>query len=112
MNRTLVKTSTFAIVCFVTAMVAMPAAQADELRAPVVSKKKLSPGETKTLNPQPIPPGKSNSAVKHSSGADKSIIFVGGKTAKNSAEVPVACCRGKTGKPSHDARNIRPEEKK
>lgn len=88
----------------------LPAAQAEELRAPVLSKKKVAPGESQTLNPQPIPPGKvarnsgvtknraapravgpgigrKNSASSVSrSGADKSIIFVGGKKRRNPNE--------------------------
>ena len=112
MNRTIARIGSFAIACCVVAMVAIPPSQAAELRAPVVSKKRLSPGETKTLNPQPIPPGKTGSAAKTSRGAAKSIFFVGGKTAGKGAEGPVACCRGKSGELRHDTRNIRPEEKK
>jgi hypothetical protein len=61
----------------------VPPAFADETRAPVVAKKKLAPGETKTLNPQPIPPGRFAATTKASRNAGKqSIIFVGGKKAK------------------------------
>ena len=72
-----------AVYCSILALVAMPPAFADEARAPVVAKKKLAPGETKMLNPQPIPPGKVSAAGKSSRNAEKqSIIFVGGKKAK------------------------------
>lgn len=72
-----------AILASIVVLGTIPAAFADETRAPVVSKKKLSPGETQTLNPQPIPPGKPATAAKASKGgSDKSIIFVGGKRAK------------------------------
>ena len=95
-----------AILCVAMAFGAMPLAHANEAHAPVVAKKRLAPGETKTLNPQPIPPGKSATATKVSrnsgeksfppgppiksatgskasrNGGEKSIIFVGGKKIK------------------------------
>ena len=105
--------SRFVLASSISMFAVLPVAQADEVQVPVVSKKQLAPGETKTLNPQPIPPGKSNSTVKTSRrDTDKSIIFVGGKKAHSGAEAPAACCRGKPGELRHGTRNIRPEEKK
>ena len=88
----------------------------------------LAPGETKSLNPQPIPPGKTGSAAKVSEkGADKKIIFVGGKKAPTATSkaragelhrsqgAPVSGCPGGCGKSGairHDASNIQPEEQK
>jgi hypothetical protein len=67
-----------AAACFILALA--PLASANETQAPVVSKRQVSPSETHTLNPQPIPPGKSATAAKTPKSAEKqSIIFVGGK---------------------------------
>jgi hypothetical protein len=67
-----------AAACFILALA--PLASANETQAPVVSKRHVSPSETQTLNPQPIPPGKSPTATKTPKpGQEQSIIFVGGK---------------------------------
>jgi hypothetical protein len=95
-----------AVLCVALTIGAVPLSYANEAHAPVVAKKALAPGETKTLNPQPIPPGKSIAAAKASrsggesrypsghpgksaattnasrNGGEKSIIFVGGKKVK------------------------------
>jgi hypothetical protein len=120
--------SRFVLASSISMFAVLPVAQADEAQVPVVSKKKLAPGETKSLNPQPIPPGKTGSAAKASEkGADKKIIFVGGKKAptatskaragelRRSQGAPVSSCPGgcsKSGAIRHDASNIQPGEKK
>ena len=67
-----------AAACFILGLA--PLVLANETQAPVASKRHVSSSETHTLNPQPIPPGKSARAPKMSKpGQEKSIIFVGGK---------------------------------
>jgi hypothetical protein len=62
------------------ALTASAPALADETHLPVVAKKQVAPGETQTLNPQPIPPGKAVAVGKPSkTGGEHAIIFVGGK---------------------------------
>ena len=53
-----------------------------------------------------------SSPPEYKSGADESIIFIGGNNAGGNSESPVICCRGKTGDLRHEIRNIRPEENK
>lgn len=90
---------------------------ADDTAAPVVAKKKLAPGETRALNPQPIPPGKSATATKGAkNGAAQSIIFVGGKKVKTDKTAASAAAPTtpivKAGALHRDARKLRQEEKK
>ena len=79
---------------------------ADETHVPTVAKKQLSPGETQTLNPQPIPPGKSATVGKSpKTGGENSIIFVGGKKAAAAkSDANVAAPSPKTAKASTKAR--------
>lgn len=90
---------------------------ADDTAAPVVARKKLAPGETRALNPQPIPPGKSATATKEANnGAAQSIIFVGGKKAKTDKTAANAAAptttKVKAGALHRDAHKRRQGEKK
>ena len=90
---------------------------ADDTAAPVVARKKLAPGETRALNPQPIPPGKSATASKGAkNGAAQSIIFVGGKKVKTDKTAANAAAptttKAKAGALHRDAHKLRQGEKK
>ena len=66
--------------CLILALGVAPLSFATETHAPVVAEKRVAPGATEALNPQPIPPGRAATGRKAPKpGEQQAIIFVGGK---------------------------------